>query len=43
MDWPSGNGKEPQGVVDLQSRKAILFEGARHGTKQAKSRVVPLR
>ena len=34
-------GKDFKGVVNLRTREAILFEGARHGTQQAEKRRVP--
>lgn len=39
INWPIGNGKEFRGVVDLATRKAFLFQGARQGTKQAEMEV----
>ena len=41
MNWPIGMGKDFKGVVNLRTREAILFEGARHGTQQAEKRRVP--
>ncbi len=41
MNWPIGMGKEFKGVVDLQTKEAILFEGERHGTVAAKSQRIP--
>ena len=41
MNWPIGMGKEFKGVVDLQTKEALLFEGERHGTVAALSQRVP--
>ena len=41
MNWPIGMGKEFKGVVDLQTKEAILFEGERHGAVTATSQRIP--
>ncbi|MEC8379042.1 MAG: peptide chain release factor 3 [Myxococcota bacterium] len=41
INWPIGMGKDFKGVVNLRTREAILFEGARHGSQQAVKRKVP--
>ena len=40
LNWPIGMGSDFKGVVDLRTKKVLLFEGSRHGTKKASSTVV---
>ncbi|MEC7987279.1 MAG: peptide chain release factor 3 [Myxococcota bacterium] len=40
LNWPIGMGSDFKGVVDLRTKKAYLFEGSRHGTKQAKTQII---
>ena len=40
LNWPIGMGKDFKGVVDLRTKKVLLFEGARHGTQKAQSQIV---
>ena len=41
LNWPIGMGNDFKGVVDLQSKEAILFEGSRHGVARAQSQRIP--
>ena len=41
MNWPIGMGNEFKGVVDLQTKEALLFEGERHGAIAVKSQRIP--
>lgn len=41
LNWPIGMGSDFKGVVDLRTKNVHLFEGARHGTKKAKSKIIP--
>jgi peptide chain release factor 3 len=40
LNWPIGMGSDFKGVVDLQTKKAYLFSGSRHGAKQATTQIL---
>ena len=41
MNWPIGMGNEFRGVVDLETKEALIFEGERHGAVAALSQRIP--
>ena len=40
MNWPIGMGSDFKGVVNLSTKRALLFNGGRHGTTQVETQEV---